>query len=190
MYLPCPPPATSFALFLVKHCAVFAAAWPLLSHWVTAPVVQRICASVLRSSASVQALVNLGNCKFERATAAAADSIEREELLAEARGLYEAAAKHEPDCMEALYNLGLAAKAAEQYDVALEQFILLNGLLPNQVCSRARLFCSNHCRVGRVSEPQLCCRACGVALPNPVRQHVLCSSPVCLRPQTQVDRFL
>jgi hypothetical protein len=47
--------------------------------------------------------------------------------------LYEAAARNEPDCLEAVYNIGLASKACQQYDVALEQFILLNGLLPNQV---------------------------------------------------------
>jgi tetratricopeptide (TPR) repeat protein len=86
----------------------------------------------------LQALVNLGNCKFERA-AAEADEGSKEALLSEARDLYEAAARNEPDCLEAVYNLGLAAKACQQYDVALEQFILLNGLLPNQVwsCRRA-----------------------------------------------------
>jgi hypothetical protein len=85
----------------------------------------------------MQALVNLGNCKFERASCAA-DEGTREELFLEARGLYEAAARHEPDCLEAIYNIGLAAKAAQQFDVALEQFILINGLLPNQVrdCGR------------------------------------------------------
>ena len=102
----------------------------------------------------MQALVNLGNVKFERA-AAEADDATREDLLLEARTLYDTAARHEPDCLEAIYNIGLAAKAAEQYDVALEQFILLNGMVPNQVhpcrmhcnclpCPRASsLFCSS-----------------------------------------------
>jgi tetratricopeptide (TPR) repeat protein len=80
----------------------------------------------------MQALVNLGNCKFERA-AAEMDEGHKEALLSEARDLYEAAARNEPDCLEAVYNIGLASKACQQYDVALEQFILLNGLLPNQV---------------------------------------------------------
>ena len=75
--------------------------------------------------------MNLGNCKYERA-AAAAEEGEREALLAEARALYDAAARGEPDCLEAAYNLGLAAKAAGQHDAALEQFVVLNGLLPNQ----------------------------------------------------------
>ena len=83
----------------------------------------------------VQALVNLGNVKFERA-AAEQDEGAREDLLLEARSLYEAATHHEPDCLEAIYNLGLAAKAAEHHDLALEQFILLNGLVPNQVSTR------------------------------------------------------
>jgi tetratricopeptide (TPR) repeat protein len=80
----------------------------------------------------MQALVNLGNCKFERA-AAATDDAAREDLLLEARGLYDTALRAEPDCLEAIYNIGLAAKAAAQLDVALEQFVLLNGLVPNQV---------------------------------------------------------
>lgn len=51
--------------------------------------------------------------------------------------LYETALRNEPDCVEAIYNVGLAAKAAGMLDVALEQFLTINGILPNQVTRRS-----------------------------------------------------
>jgi hypothetical protein len=80
----------------------------------------------------MQALVNWGNCKFYKAMESD-DAAVREDLIAEARSAYDAAAEHEPDCVEAIYNIGLATKEMQQHDMALEQFILLNGMLPNQV---------------------------------------------------------
>jgi intraflagellar transport protein 88 len=85
---------------------------------------------VLHAKNVVQALVNAGNCKLEQGLA---NEVNREESLSEAWSLYEAALKQEPDCIEAIYNMSLAAKAMEQYDLALEQLIMLNGLVPNQV---------------------------------------------------------
>ena len=35
--------------------------------------------------------------------------------------------------MEAIYNMGLVAKAMEQYDLALEQLVMLNGMIANEV---------------------------------------------------------
>jgi tetratricopeptide (TPR) repeat protein len=78
----------------------------------------------------MQALVNAGNCKLEQGLA---NEATREEDVAAAWSLYEAALKQEPDCIEAIFNMSLAAKAMEQYDLALEQLIMLNGLMPNQV---------------------------------------------------------
>lgn len=82
---------------------------------------------------AMQALVNSGNCCFERAMA---NDSERDEHLSEAWTLYEAALTQEPDCVEAIYNMGLTAKAMEQYDLALEQLIMLNGMISNQVLRR------------------------------------------------------
>jgi intraflagellar transport protein 88 len=70
---------------------------------------------------NVRALVNKGNCLF-----AAGDH-------SEAQQYYDSALRNEPDCIEALYNIGLAAKAAGMLDVALEQYLTINGILPNQV---------------------------------------------------------
>jgi hypothetical protein len=85
-------------------------------------------------SMTTQALVNWGNCKFYQAMASD-DAAVREDLIAEARSAYDLAAEHEPDCVEAIFNVGLTAKEMQQHDMALEQFILLNGMLPNQVSS-------------------------------------------------------
>lgn len=62
-----------------------------------------------------------------------ANASERDEQLSEAWTRYEAALTQEPDCMEAIYNMGLTAKAMEQYDLALEQLLMLNGMIANQV---------------------------------------------------------
>eukprot|EP00892_Ulva_mutabilis_P007544 jgi/Ulvmu1/5161/UM021_0178.1 len=78
----------------------------------------------------VQALVNSGNCCFELAMSHDGD---RDGKLSEAWALYEAALRQEPDCVEAIYNMGLVAKAMEQYDLALEQLVMLNGLISNEV---------------------------------------------------------
>jgi hypothetical protein len=80
--------------------------------------------------------VNAGSSKLERAMASETG---RDENLSEAWTLFGRAVRHEPDCMEAIYNAGLTAKAMEQYDLALEQFILLNGMMPNQVSSYTML---------------------------------------------------
>lgn len=80
----------------------------------------------------IQALVNAGNCKLEQGLASEGT---REEDLTAAWNLYEAALKQEPDCIEAIFNMSLAAKAMKQYDLAMEQLIILNGLIPNQVRS-------------------------------------------------------
>ena len=71
----------------------------------------------------MRALVNKGNCVLS--------SGDREGALQ----IYETALRHEPDCVEAIYNVGLATKAAGMLDVALEQFLTINGILPNQVCA-------------------------------------------------------
>lgn len=47
--------------------------------------------------------------------------------------MYEAALRQEPDCAEAIFNMGVVAKALAQYDLALEQLVMLNGMLANQV---------------------------------------------------------
>ena len=100
--------------------------------------------------------MNAGNCKLEQGLKSEAT---REEDVTAAWALYEAALKQEPDCIEAIFNMSLAAKAMEQYDLALEQLIMLNGLMPNQVCSKKPSLLSPRRPLGyRSRTAYLCCR--------------------------------
>jgi tetratricopeptide (TPR) repeat protein len=97
----------------------------------------------------LQALINAGNCKLERGLWCEAT---REEDVSGAWSLYAAALKQEPDCIEAIYNMSLAAKALGQYDLALEQLIMLNGLMPNQVRSNPERPSSSSCLIHQLTE--------------------------------------
>lgn len=108
----------------------------------------------------MQALVNSGNCCFALAMAPGG---ERDEHLSEAWTQYEAALRQEPDCVEAIYNMGLVAKAMEQYDLALEQLIMLNGMIANQVMGKVgatvdRLKIAMHAVCVHVAPHTDCCR--------------------------------